>query len=59
MDTGPKSLEQPYRQTFTDEATLVERLGEQVILLEGEERNIKVTTPVDLVVAEALLVGKK
>jgi 2-C-methyl-D-erythritol 4-phosphate cytidylyltransferase len=59
LDTGPKSLEQPYRQTFTDEATVVERLGEQVILLEGEERNIKVTTPVDLVVAEALLVGKK
>jgi len=55
LDTGPKSLEQPYRQTFTDEATLVERLGEQVILVEGEERNIKLTTPVVLVVAEALL----
>ena len=59
VDLLRKAFELPYDPAFTDEATLVERLGEQVILVEGEERNIKVTTPVDLVVAEALLVGKK
>ena len=39
----------------TDDCSAVERLGKPVILTEGDERNLKITTPVDLVVAEALL----
>lgn len=39
----------------TDDAALVERLGEPVRLVPGSHRNIKVTTPDDLHVAEALL----
>lgn len=39
----------------TDDAALVERLGEPVKLVPGSPRNIKVTTPDDLHVAEALL----
>lgn len=39
----------------TDDATLVERLGKTVVLLEGERTNIKITVPEDLVFAEALL----
>jgi 2-C-methyl-D-erythritol 4-phosphate cytidylyltransferase len=39
----------------TDEAALVERLQVTVRVVPGSEQNIKVTTPVDLVVAEALL----
>lgn len=39
----------------TDEAFLVERLGHPVQVIEGEERNIKVTTPSDLAVAECYL----
>lgn len=39
----------------TDEAMLVERLGRRVTLVPGEARNIKVTTPLDLKLAEALL----
>ena len=39
----------------TDEATLVERLGGRVGLVEGDPRNIKITNPLDLKVAEALL----
>jgi 2-C-methyl-D-erythritol 4-phosphate cytidylyltransferase len=39
----------------TDDAALVERLGEPVRLVQGSPRNIKVTTPDDLHVAEALL----
>jgi 2-C-methyl-D-erythritol 4-phosphate cytidylyltransferase len=50
-----QAFELPYDATFTDEATLVERLGVEVRLVEGEERNIKVTTPFDLKVAEVLL----
>ncbi len=50
-----KAFNLPYDPAFTDEATLVERVGAQVHLVEGEERNIKVTTPWDLRVAEMLL----
>lgn len=52
-----RAFELPYDPAFTDEATLVERLGVEVQLVEGEERNIKVTTPFDLQVAEAVLQG--
>jgi 2-C-methyl-D-erythritol 4-phosphate cytidylyltransferase/2-C-methyl-D-erythritol 2,4-cyclodiphosphate synthase len=38
----------------TDEASLVERLGERVEIVEGEASNIKITTPADLVLAEAI-----
>jgi 2-C-methyl-D-erythritol 4-phosphate cytidylyltransferase len=41
----------------TDDAMLVERLGEKVVVVEGERRNIKITTPEDLSFAEALLAG--
>lgn len=50
-----QAFELPYDPAFTDEATLVERTGAKVFLVEGEERNIKVTTPVDLRVVEALV----
>jgi len=45
----------PYDPAFTDEATLVERIGERIHLVEGAETNIKVTTPLDLRLAEMLL----
>lgn len=44
-----------YKDKFTDEATVVEAFGMQVTLVEGEERNIKITRPEDLVVAESYL----
>ncbi|MBK7285709.1 MAG: 2-C-methyl-D-erythritol 4-phosphate cytidylyltransferase [Flavobacteriales bacterium] len=50
-----KAFKLPYDPAFTDEATLVERMGDLVRLVEGDERNIKVTTPDDLVIAAALL----
>ncbi len=50
-----KAFELPYDSAFTDEATLVERLGVKVHLVEGEERNIKVTTSTDLSAAELLI----
>ncbi|TVS08050.1 MAG: 2-C-methyl-D-erythritol 4-phosphate cytidylyltransferase [Phycisphaerales bacterium] len=39
----------------TDDAQLVERLGEKVAIVEGDPRNIKVTTPADIPLARALL----
>lgn len=40
---------------ITDDCSAVERLGMSVKIVEGDERNIKVTTPMDLKVAEMLL----
>jgi 2-C-methyl-D-erythritol 4-phosphate cytidylyltransferase len=39
----------------TDDASLVERLGKNVHIVIGDYRNIKITTPDDLILAEALL----
>ena len=39
----------------TDDCSAVERLGKAVFLVEGEEENLKITTPVDLILAEAIL----
>ena len=39
----------------TDDCSAVERLGKVVYLTEGSEENIKITTPADLVLAEAIL----
>ncbi|MBK7482571.1 MAG: 2-C-methyl-D-erythritol 4-phosphate cytidylyltransferase [Flavobacteriales bacterium] len=50
-----KAFSQPYDPAFTDEASTVERLGVKVNLVEGEEHNIKVTTPLDMQLAEFLL----
>jgi 2-C-methyl-D-erythritol 4-phosphate cytidylyltransferase len=44
-----------YSLQFTDEATVVEASGHPVHLVEGETDNIKLTHPMDLVVAERLL----
>jgi 2-C-methyl-D-erythritol 4-phosphate cytidylyltransferase len=44
-----------YKEKFTDEATVVEAYGMKVSLVEGEERNIKITQPVDLLIAEKIL----
>ena len=40
---------------LTDDCSAVERLGMSVKIVEGDERNIKVTTPLDLKIAEVLL----
>ena len=40
---------------ITDDCSAVERLGMKVRLVEGDERNIKVTTPLDLKIAQLLL----
>lgn len=44
---------------LTDDCSAVERLGKVVYLIEGEETNLKITTPTDLILAEALLAAEE
>lgn len=44
-----------YNASFTDEATVVEAAGKKIELTDGELTNLKITTPVDLVTAAAIL----
>lgn len=46
-----------YKDKFTDEATVVEAFGLKVHLVEGEDNNLKITRPVDLLIAESILSG--
>lgn len=50
-----RAYAQPYAPCFTDDASVVEALGEKVTLVEGNRENIKITTPYDIKVANALL----
>ncbi|MBS1919579.1 MAG: 2-C-methyl-D-erythritol 4-phosphate cytidylyltransferase [Bacteroidetes bacterium] len=54
-----QAFEQPYEESFTDEASVVEKMGVKINLIEGERINIKITTPIDLVVAAKILEQKK
>lgn len=55
ISLAKQAFNQPYRDAFTDDASVVESLGCQVSMVEGNRENIKITTPFDLIVAEALL----
>ncbi len=46
---------QPYRDSFTDDASVVESYGHAITLVEGNRENIKITTPGDLKLAEVLI----
>lgn len=47
-----------YKDQFTDEAAVVEAFGLKVNLIEGERDNIKITTPLDLLIAESITDAK-
>jgi 2-C-methyl-D-erythritol 4-phosphate cytidylyltransferase len=50
-----KAFEQPFDTSFTDEASVVEKLGVAIQLIEGEATNIKITRPLDILLAEKIL----
>ena len=50
-----KAYMQPYSDMFTDDASVVEAMGIQVALVQGNRENIKITTPFDIKVANALV----
>lgn len=49
------AYEQPFSTTFTDDASVMEAAGHKVTLVEGERENIKITTPSDMLIAEAII----
>ena len=50
-----KAFEVSYQPSFTDDASVFEHAGNSIHLIEGNYKNIKITTPEDLVVAESFL----
>ena len=50
-----QAYEQEFSVLFTDDASVVEAFGCRVELVPGNSENIKITTPGDLLLAEALL----
>lgn len=48
---------QPYSESFTDDASVVEGIGQQVTMVDGNRENIKITTPFDLIIAKSLTEG--
>lgn len=54
-DLIKKAFLQNYQPSFTDDASVLEATGEKINLVEGNRENIKITTPHDLIVAEAMM----
>lgn len=50
-----KAYKQEYRNEFTDDASVVERIGISINLIEGERKNLKITFPEDILLAESYL----
>lgn len=54
LDLLAKAYEQPYSTLFTDDASVVEAMGYPIDTVVGNRENIKITTPFDLLIAEAM-----
>ena len=50
-----KAYLQDYSSDFSDDATVLEKTGEKINLIEGNRENIKITNPEDLLISDALL----
>lgn len=50
-----KAYNRSYSEEFTDDASVLEAQGDRIFLVDGNPENIKITTPIDLIVARALL----
>ena len=50
-----QAYQQPYTEAFTDDASVVEALGKEIVMIEGNRENIKLTTPNDLCFAEYVI----
>lgn len=53
-----EAYRKPYENAFTDDASVVEACGHSIHLVPGNRENIKITTPYDLIVAEALVASR-
>lgn len=54
-----RAYNQSFSSKFTDDASVVEAMGETVQMVAGNRENIKITTPFDLWIAEALIAHRK
>lgn len=50
LDNAEDSLE-----GFTDDCSLIENMGGEVMVVDGNKENIKLTTPIDIIIAESIL----
>jgi len=50
-----KAYQQPYSESFTDDASVLERMGKQIFLVEGNSENIKITHPADIAFVESFI----
>ncbi len=57
-DLIKKAYQQDYLPEFTDDATVLEKLGETINLVEGNRENIKLTNPEDLIIAQSLFTSR-
>jgi 2-C-methyl-D-erythritol 4-phosphate cytidylyltransferase len=55
IDLIKKAYKQDWDPSFTDDATVLEKAGEKIHMVEGNRENIKITNPEDLFIAETLL----
>ncbi|GAA4306977.1 2-C-methyl-D-erythritol 4-phosphate cytidylyltransferase [Nibribacter koreensis] len=54
-----RAYEQGESSQFTDDASVVEKFGHKIHLVEGAYQNIKLTTPEDMLLAEAILAAER
>lgn len=55
IQTLKEAYRQDYKDSFTDDASVVESIGREVTMVEGNRENIKITTPFDIKIAESIL----
>ena len=55
VDEIKKAYKQQYETFFTDDASVAEKFGIEILLFDGDDRNIKITTKEDLIMAESLI----
>jgi 2-C-methyl-D-erythritol 4-phosphate cytidylyltransferase len=53
------AYDRDFQPAFTDDATVYEAAGHTAHLVEGDDANIKITKPIDLIIAESLMSGSK
>lgn len=54
-----ESFKQPWKSSFTDDASVVEAAGHKINLVGGNLENIKITSPFDMMVGEVILNSKE
>ena len=57
-ETLRRAYEQEFDTSFTDDASVVEAAGYKVALEEGERENFKITTPLDITLARAIITAE-